>query len=428
MHHTLIQWDVHNWNPSSYTTIFGRWWSAMSSIIIFWTLSCTISCVFSLLLLEYTYIYIYEYVHTLPDQVRRLRLYVMGFRADWKALVALFNFERNYGTNEAWSVRKNHAFKYTFHETLTHENLTGEIFAVVVPNILQVCWLCGATKGNDGDLTNCYTNIAPDAGWWATMGRCLPWSVPPSYANLQCFDINMIMPDLLHAWNLGMARDFLGSALKLILQQRDIFTGPTLEARLLEATHSLKMFAKQHGHPLRCKKFTKGKLCWKTRKYPSLGVSGYEAYVIALWLEDVLSGHHQKYPEISSMLWLSNRAISLMYSQESWFLSQQEKDTLEVLGFAFLKIYMSMAVTALQQHKLLWKVRPKVRLLCHVFRSFRSCNPARYSTWLDEDFLRKSGKTLGLTDSRGSHLRFLQRWLMALPGHFKKKLGVQTQS
>ena len=117
-----------------------------------------------------------------------------------------------------------------------------------------------------------------------------------------------------------------------------------------------------------------------------------------------------------------------MYSQESWFLSQQEKDTLEVLGFAFLKIYMSMAVTALQQHKLLWKVRPKVRLLCHVFRSFRSCNPARYSTWLDEDFLRKSGKTLGLTDSRGSHLRFLQRWLMALPGHFKKKLGVQTQS
>ena len=352
----------------------------------------------------------------------------MGFRADWKALVALFNFERNYGTNEAWSVIKNHAFKYTFHETLTHENLTGEIFAVVVPNILQVCWLCGATKGNDGDLTNCYTNIAPDAGWWATMGRCLPWSVPPSYANLQCFDINMIMPDLLHAWNLGMARDFLGSALKLILQQRDIFTGPTLEARLLEATHSLKMFAKQHGHPLRCKKFTKGKLCWKTRKYPSLGVSGYDAYVIALWLEDVLSGHHQKYPEISSMLWLSNRAISLMYSQESWFLSQQEKDTLEVLGFAFLKIYMSMAVTALQQHKLLWKVRPKVHLLCHVFRSFRSCNPARYSTWLDEDFLRKSGKTLGLTDSRGSHLRFLQRWLMALPGHFKKKLGVQTQS
>jgi len=225
-----------------------------------------------------------------------------------------------------------------------------------------------------------------------------------------------------------MARDFLGSALKLILQQRDIFTGPTLEARLLEATHSLKMFAKQHGHPLRCKKFTKGKLCWKTRKYPSLGVSGYDAYVIALWLEDVLSGHHQKYPEISSMLWLSNRAVSLMYSQESWFLSQQEKDTLEVLGFAFLKIYMSMAVTALQQHKLLWKVRPKVHLLCHVFRSFRSCNPARYSTWLDEDFLRKSGKTLGLTDSRGSHLRFLQRWLMALPGHFKKKLGVQTQS
>ena len=109
------------------------------------------------------------------------------------------------------------------------------------------------------------------------MGRSLPWSVAPSYASLQSFNINMVMPDLLHAWNLGMARDLLGSSLKLILQQRDVFTGPTLEARLLEATHSLKLFAKQRGHPLRCKKLTKGKLCWKARKFPSLGVSGYDA-------------------------------------------------------------------------------------------------------------------------------------------------------
>lgn len=32
----------------------------------------------------------------------RLWFYCMGFRADWKAMVALFNLQRNYNVNEAW--------------------------------------------------------------------------------------------------------------------------------------------------------------------------------------------------------------------------------------------------------------------------------------------------------------------------------------
>ena len=257
------------------------------------------------------------------------------------------------------------------------------------------------------------------------MGQDVPWAVAPSYSMLKCFDVNMIMPDLLHAWNLGVARDLLGSSLKIILQQKEVFGAATLAERLMQATESLRRFAKQHRFQLRCKKLTKNKLSWKSRKYPSLGVAGYDAYVIGSWMEDLLSAFTEKYPEIYSMLWLSNRAVSLMYSQEGWFLNQREKDTLEVLGFAFLRVFLSMARGSLEQHKLLFKVRPKLHLLCHVFRSKRLVNPARYSTWMDEDFLRKASRTMGLTDSRGSHLRFLQRWLMSIPGHFKRTLGAQ---
>ena len=291
---------------------------------------------------------------------------------------------------------------------------------------LQICFLCGATKGNDGDLDCAFTNISHDAGWWATMGQQVPWTVPPSFSMIRGFHGSMLMPDLLHCWNLGLARDLLGSSLKIIFQQRIIFTAATLDERMMCATESLRKFAKENGHPLRCRKITKGKLVWHSRKYPSLSVSGYDAYVIGLWLEELVSGYTQQYPEISSMLWLSNRAISLMYSSESWFLSQEEKNSLEVLGFAFLRIYMSMASAALQQHKLLFKVRPKLHILCHVFRSPRITNQSKYSTWLDEDFPRKAAKTMGLTDSRGSHLRFLQRWLMSLPVHFKNTLGAQS--
>lgn len=197
---------------------------------------------------------------------------------------------------------------------------------------LQICFLCGATKGNDGDLDCAFTNISHDAGWWATMGQQVPWTVPPSFSMIRGFHGSMLMPDLLHCWNLGLARDLLGSSLKIIFQQRIIFTAATLDERMMCATESLRKFAKENGHPLRCRKITKGKLVWHSRKYPSLSVSGYDAYVIGLWLEELVSGYTQQYPEISSMLWLSNRAISLMYSSESWFLSQEEKILWKSLG------------------------------------------------------------------------------------------------
>ena len=174
---------------------------------------------------------------------------------------------------------------------------------------LQICFLCGATKGNNGDLTCAFTDISHDAGWWATMGQQVPWTVSPSFSMIRGFQCSMLMPDLLHCWNLGLARDLLGSSLKIIFQGRIIFAEPTLHERMMRATESLKRFAKDHGHPLRCKKFTKGKLIWHNRKYPSLSVSGYDAYVIGLWLEELVSGYTEQYPEISSMLWLSNKAI-----------------------------------------------------------------------------------------------------------------------
>ena len=42
----------------------------------------------------------------LSTQVATLRMYVAGFRGDWKALTQVFNFNRNYNKNEAGKVFK----------------------------------------------------------------------------------------------------------------------------------------------------------------------------------------------------------------------------------------------------------------------------------------------------------------------------------
>eukprot|EP00435_Cladocopium_sp_Y103_P004846 s5558_g1.t1 len=142
----------------------------------------------------------------------------------------------------------------------------------------------------------------------------MPWDIVPSYSNIVGFNLSMVVPDLLHCWNLGLARDLLGCALKQILSERVVFDAPSIPDRLKLASESLRAFAKRKRYPLRIKKPTKSKLCWGRRKYPSLAASGYDAFVVGVWLEDLLSSHSQTYPEICTMLWRVSTELSKDFS------------------------------------------------------------------------------------------------------------------
>ena len=69
----------------------------------------------------------------------------------------------------------------------------------------------------------------------------------------------------------------------------------------------------------------------------------------------------------------SNKAMSLQYHANR-FLTVDEKASLQTLGDIFLRTYMYMAHTAVHEHKFLWRVRPKMHMLCHIFRSPRCIN------------------------------------------------------
>ncbi len=288
---------------------------------------------------------------------------------------------------------------------------------------LKVCWLCGATKGNSGDLSLCFTNVSPGAGWWHTVGRSPPpWQIPPNYSNIRGFDISMIVPDLLHMWNLGVCRDVIGSTLRIILANPMVFNGPSVPIRLMQASASLRLFARQNKYPLRLKRLTRAKLIWKSHAYPGFASSGYDAFVVMKWLEALISPYTDVYKEIATLIWCSNQAISLMYSAER-FLTPTEKENLEVLGSTFLSTYMFLAKNAIDELKFLWRVRPKHHMMSHVFTSQRWINQSFYSTWMDEDFLKKIGKVLGLTSVRTAQKRILQRWCLSIPKNLEKSLS-----
>ena len=200
---------------------------------------------------------------------------------------------------------------------------------------LQICWLCHATKGSDDDLSLCFTNVSRTALWRSTYLQTVPWNPvhEPSYVKLKGFDLSMVVPDLLHVWNLGVSRDVIGSTLRVILSDQVVFGGPTLPDRLHLATESLTQFARRRSLPLRLKKITKNKLSWDSKKYPSFASSGYDAYVVGLWLENILTPHERTFPEFFRWFGQATRSFHSCMKQGVFFLRKKKQQLRSLVTF-----------------------------------------------------------------------------------------------
>ena len=117
---------------------------------------------------------------------------------------------------------------------------------------------------------------------------------------------------------------------------------------------------------------------------------------------------------LPTILHLTLGTMEIMYSGP-WYLTEGDRSRIRTLGSVFMRVYLKLATEALSQNKFLWKCRPKLHLLHHIFRCHQRKNPAKYSTWMDEDWLRKVSKTLRLVDCTTAPKRVLQRWLLTLP-------------
>ena len=170
-----------------------------------------------------------------------------------------------------------------------------------------------------------FTDIQDSANWRSTYLQSFPWTTTPAYASLEGFSLKMLFPDMLHVWNLGVARDLIGTAMKTILQDRIIFDGPNIDARLKQATESLRAYARANKYGLKMKRFTKKKLTWQAKKFPEFRGSGSDAHVVGVWLGDLLAPYSDHYRDICSLFWCSNRLVRLLYSGDRFFGGKRTK-------------------------------------------------------------------------------------------------------
>ena len=231
----------------------------------------------------------------------------------------------------------------------------------------------------------------------------------------------MVVGDLLHIFNLGISRDVIACALKILIKDQLVFQGGDIEERFRVATSSLRSFAKAHGHCLKLKKLTKRKIQWETRKYPEFKGSGSDAHVVSVWLENVVQPYAAQYHDLLTLLWSGNHAMRVFYNGNR-FLEMPERQTVRVLGKIFVQTYMRLANEAISQHELMFRVKPKTHLFDHLCECRVARNPAFYSTWMDEDWLKKIAKTMRVTNSKTAQKRVLERWLLSIPFNLKKIL------
>ena len=285
---------------------------------------------------------------------------------------------------------------------------------------LQVCWMCNATKGNDGCLDYAYTNTS--CKWKETLYQDPPYDDPPILTTVFGWDNRMLHPDLLHVWHLGVGRDLLGTAIMHLIKKRLIFPGRTIDIRLAAASRSLRNFAQTNRYNLSRRKLNKQCLNWKTGEYPELKTKGYDTAIIGMWLNELVENNDIGNNDLSTAIWSSNNVLTILAKSDGYFLTEEEEKQVVLLGELFCDTYLRLAYSAVQQGQRLYRTRPKFHILQHVFclKTPGRLNLQRYSTWMEEDANKKFIRINKATHRVTAAQRVLQRWLLGVPSTFAK--------
>ena len=260
-----------------------------------------------------------------------------------------------------------------------------------------------------------YTNTAANAPWLATEFQDVPWDITPTLAALPGFQVQMLELDLLHIFHLGVGRDLVGSALRVICQT-NVFAGRNLDLKLQSATGWLKAFAKQRKLTLVLKKLTKTNLNWKSNEYPEAHCKGFDTYVLLTWLVKAVleSPHAHEIPDdVRTALWAADSLASMLMNGTQ-FLSEQERVHKETIGMMFIRVYVRLAGQAIGNRQRLWKIRPKIHLLQHLVMGEKKYNVHYTSTWMDEDAVKKFMHVKRKVHKRTATEQTIKRWLLAL--------------
>ena len=115
------------------------------------------------------------------------------------------------------------------------------------------------------------------------------------------------------------------------------------------------------------------------------------------------------------MIWSADSLLRML-TKADMFLTEQEESHKEIVGELFCKTYIRLAQQALVSKSLVWRVRPKFHLMHHVCIESRNSrlNAHMWSTWMDEDWLKKICRVKKGCHRRTAAQQTIRRYLLGL--------------
>ena len=263
------------------------------------------------------------------------------------------------------------------------------------------------------DYNLIYTDISDTAGWRQTCFLADPWDQTPALMSLWGFEQGMVTCDLMHMWHLGVCRDVVGSAAKILLRGRDYFEARNLQKRMSTMRKELHQFQKTTGLGFTIKTLKRATFTWKNDQCPELRAKASDSTTMLKYLVQKSQLATPSYELLTGMLWCADRFMSIL-ADADMFLSATERTDVYNTGWTFVTLYLQLAGQAQSRKELLFKCRPKWHFILHCLLEIRdkpsSRNPYFDTCFMDEDFVKKVLAIKRKVDVRTAALNCLKRF------------------
>ena len=189
----------------------------------------------------------------------------------------------------------------------------------------------------------------------------------------------------------------------------------------LEASLSLQAFAKDRQLPIshRMKWITQDKLDWG--EVPHFKVKAADIGTCVQWLAFLSTTTDFEDDDLSTAIWCVNEAMKI-FMKSGFFLTPEQAEYAQSMGLVFIRTWLQLAARAISKGQKMFKVRPKLHLLHHVFLCHRRSrrNPGVDICFMDEDFIKHITRISAHTHKSTMALRTIQRYLAGLRQRMEK--------
>jgi hypothetical protein len=196
----------------------------------------------------------------------------------------------------------------------------------------DMCWCCHAR--NDGLLQ--YSNVAPTAPWRAmprTTADILALQPPGQFCpllHLSGWDVRTIKWDVMHSFNMGVARLVCGGVLLDLCKRGAFGAGEPLAVQLKRAWSAHAQWCRLQRLQCRCKRFTPGRLNANKRSefVELLCPKAAAVRVVAAWLAVVAcaqpdSGATEGTRLVTSLSWAVAELFATMEKGQRFFTADE---------------------------------------------------------------------------------------------------------